>query len=92
MTKMQTILTYDDFDFIIVELNNASLEIKDEQEAKQETMYDIIEAKIRGVQQSLQSNRTVSTVPLSSGEQELGDEPSQLHRLADTIEACLRRA
>jgi hypothetical protein len=31
-------------------------------------------------------------VPLPSGEPELGDESSQLHRLADTVEACLRRA
>jgi hypothetical protein len=27
MTNMQTILTFDDFDFIIVSLNDASLEI-----------------------------------------------------------------
>jgi hypothetical protein len=33
----------------------------------------------------------VSTVPLSSGEPELGDEPAQLHRLADVVEARLRR-
>jgi chromosome segregation ATPase len=31
-------------------------------------------------------------VPLPSGEPELGDEPAQLHRLADTVEARLRRA
>jgi hypothetical protein len=31
-------------------------------------------------------------VPLPSGEQELGDEPAQLHRLADASEARLRRA
>jgi hypothetical protein len=34
----------------------------------------------------------VSTVPLSSGEPELGDEPAQLRRLADAVEARLRRA
>jgi hypothetical protein len=52
-------------------------------------MYEKIEVKIGGVQQALQSSRTVSTVPLPSGEPELGDEPSQLHRLADTVEAFL---
>jgi hypothetical protein len=31
-------------------------------------------------------------VPLPSGEPELGDEPAQLHRLADATEARLRRA
>jgi hypothetical protein len=33
-----------------------------------------------------------SPLPLPSGEPELGDEPAQLHRLADTVEAHLRRA
>jgi hypothetical protein len=55
-------------------------------------MYDRIEVKLRGVQQALQSIRAVSTVPLPSGEPELGDEPAQLHRLADVIEAHLHRA
>jgi hypothetical protein len=34
----------------------------------------------------------VSTTPPPSEETELGDEPTQLHRLADVTEACLRRA
>jgi hypothetical protein len=34
MTKMQTVLTSDDFDFIIATLNDASLEIEEKQEAK----------------------------------------------------------
>jgi hypothetical protein len=46
MTKMQTILTSDDFDFIIATLNNASLEIAEKQGAKQEEMYDRIEVEI----------------------------------------------
>jgi hypothetical protein len=44
------------------------------------------------VQQALQSSCAVSTVPLSVGTPELGDEPAQLHRIADTVEAHLRRA
>jgi hypothetical protein len=92
VTKMQTTLTPDDFDFIIAALNDASLEIAEKQEAKQEEMYDRIEVELRGVQQALQSSRTVSTMPLPSGEQELGDEPAQLRRLADATEAHLRRA
>jgi hypothetical protein len=31
-------------------------------------------------------------VPLPSGEPDLGDDPTQLHRLADTVKAHLRRA
>jgi hypothetical protein len=34
MTKMKTVLTFDDFDFIIVALNDASLEIGKKQAAK----------------------------------------------------------
>jgi hypothetical protein len=64
----------------------------EKQEAKKEEMYDRIEVELRGVQQALQSSRAVSTVPLPLGEQELGDEPTQLHRLADATEARLRRA
>jgi hypothetical protein len=73
MTKMQTILTSDDFDFLIAALNVASLEIPEKQEAKQEDMYDRIETELRGVQQALQSSCAVSTAP---GEPELGDEPA----------------
>jgi hypothetical protein len=46
MTKMQTVLTSDDFDFIIAALNDASLEIAEKQGAKQEEMYDRIEIKL----------------------------------------------
>ena len=56
MTKMQTVLTSDYFDFIIVALNNASLEIKKKQGVKQEEMYDRIEVELRGVQKVVQSS------------------------------------
>jgi hypothetical protein len=45
MTKMKTVLTTDDFDFIIAALNDASLEIVEKQEAKKEEMYDRIKVK-----------------------------------------------
>jgi hypothetical protein len=45
MTKMKTLLTTNDFEFIIVALNDASLEIMEKQEAKQEEMYDRIKVK-----------------------------------------------
>jgi hypothetical protein len=61
-------------------------------EAKKETMYEKIEAELRGVQQALHSSRTVSTAPPPLEETELGDEPTQLHRLVDATEACLFHA
>jgi hypothetical protein len=42
MTKMQTVLTSNDFDFLIVALNDASMEIAEKKEAKQEEIYDRI--------------------------------------------------
>jgi hypothetical protein len=59
---------------------------------KQESMYDIIEAEIRGVYQALYSNRIVSTAPPPLEELELGYESAQLRRLVDAIEAHLHRA
>jgi hypothetical protein len=53
MNKLQTILTPNDFDFIVVALNDASLEIAEKQEAKKEEMYNQIEVELQGVQQAL---------------------------------------
>jgi hypothetical protein len=92
MTKMQTTLTSDDFDFIVAALNDASLEIAEKKEAQQEEIYSRIKVELQGMQQALQSSRTVSTAPPPLGTPELGDEPAQLHRIADTVEAHLRRA
>jgi hypothetical protein len=50
-------------------------------------MYDRIEAKMKGVQQALYSRFTVSTTTSTSEGIEVGDEPTQLCRLADAIEA-----
>jgi hypothetical protein len=46
LTKMQTVLTVDDFDFIIAAVNDASQEILQKHEAKQEEMYDRIEVEL----------------------------------------------
>jgi hypothetical protein len=46
MTKMQTFLTSDDFDFIIAALNDASLEIAKKQGVNQEEMYDRVEVEL----------------------------------------------
>jgi hypothetical protein len=54
-------------------------------------MYDIIEAELKGVQQAIYSSRTMSTALSSSEGVALGDEPTQLRRIADAIEDHLRR-
>jgi hypothetical protein len=46
MTKMKTTLNPDDFNFLLVTLNEAIEEITKNQEAKQETMYNKIETKL----------------------------------------------
>jgi hypothetical protein len=76
--KMETILMVDDIDLIIVVVSDTSEDILQCNEEKQETMYERIEAELRGVQQALHSSRAVSTVPPPSEETELGDEPTQL--------------
>jgi hypothetical protein len=50
MTKMQTILTSDDFDFIKAALNYAFLEIAEQKEAKQEELFHWIKDELQGVQ------------------------------------------
>jgi hypothetical protein len=91
-TKFETTLTSDDFDFIVATLNDASLEIAEKQEAKQEEVFNRIKVELQGMQQALQSSRIVPTAPLSAETSRLGDESAQLHRIADTVEAHLRRA
>jgi uncharacterized protein YsxB (DUF464 family) len=87
----QTMLTVDDIDLIIFTVSDTSKDILQRSEAKQETMFDRIEAELKGVHQALYLSRRVSTVPPPSEGAELGDEPAHLHRLADSTEAHLRR-
>jgi hypothetical protein len=89
---MQTTLTLDDFNFIIAAMNVASREVLEKQEVKKENMYNLIEIELQGVQQELQSSRPVSTMPLTVGIVELGDELAQLHQITDKVDAHLRRA
>ena len=66
----------DDFNFIISVVGDASEEIFQRNEEKQESMYDRIEAELRGVQQALYLSCAVSSTPLPSEEPKLGDEPA----------------
>jgi hypothetical protein len=50
-SKFETTLTSDNFNFIIAALNDASLEIAEKQEAKQEEVFNQIKDDLQGVQQ-----------------------------------------
>jgi hypothetical protein len=66
------------------------LEIAEKKEAKQEEVFNRIKGELREVQQTLQSNHIVSIAPSTSGTKEPGDEPTQLHQIANKVEACLQ--
>jgi hypothetical protein len=91
VTKLQTTLTPDNFNFIVADLNEVAMEIVEKKETKQEKMYIQIEIELQGVQQTLHLKCTVSTAPLSFGTLEVGDEPFQLHQITDSVEARLQK-
>ena len=89
---MKTMLTLDDFSFLLATMNESIKEITENQEANKEAMYNRIESELQGVQQELWSSYAVSTAPLLEGTTEEGDEPFQLYNIADTVEVHLRKA
>jgi hypothetical protein len=76
---MQTMFMMDDKYFIIVIVSDTLEDILQCNEAKQETMYERIEAEFKGVQQSLHSNCAMFTAPSSLEGTKLVDKPAQLH-------------
>jgi hypothetical protein len=52
-------------------------------------MFDRIEVELKGVHQALYLSHAVPTALLSVGDIEVGDEPTQLCRLADSTKALL---
>jgi hypothetical protein len=80
----------DDIYLIITIVSDTSDEILQQSEAKQETMYDKIEAELKGVHQALYSIHIVSTVSLPLEGIEVGDEPDQLRRIAYATEDHVR--
>jgi hypothetical protein len=89
--QMKTVLMMDGIDFIIVIVLDTSEDILQRNEAKQETMYEIIESELKGVQKALHSRHVVSTMPPSSEGTELGEEPSQLRQIVDVTKSHVRR-
>jgi hypothetical protein len=58
---------------------------------KQEMLYERIEKELKDIQQSIHSIHAILIAPSSSEIAEVGDEPTQLQRLADATEARLCR-
>jgi hypothetical protein len=56
----------DDLDLIIAVVEEASEDILQRHEAKQETLYEIIAKEIKDIQQAIYSSRAVPTAPSSS--------------------------
>jgi hypothetical protein len=81
----------DDIQLIITTVEDASEDILQRHGAKQETLFERIEKEMKDIQQALQSSCAVSTVPSSAENIELGDEPTQLHILADATETRFHR-
>jgi polyhydroxyalkanoate synthesis regulator phasin len=59
-------------------MEDASEDILQRHEAKQETLYDKIENELKDIQQAIYLSRAVPTAPSSMKIEELGDEPTQL--------------
>jgi hypothetical protein len=76
----------DDIQLIITTVEDASEDILQRQGVKKETLYEKIEKQLKDIHQALQSSHTVSTEPPSVENVELGDEPTQLRRLAYATE------
>jgi hypothetical protein len=81
----------DDVDLIITAMEDSSEDILHRHEEKKEALYDRIEKELKNIQQAIHSSRMVPIVPSSAEITELGDEPTQLRRLVDAIEARLCR-
>ena len=79
--KLQIVLIVDDLDLIIAVVSYSLEDILQRNEAKQETMYERIEAELKGVQQALYSSHAMSTAPSTSKGIELGYDPTLDHVL-----------
>jgi hypothetical protein len=60
------VLTVDDVDLIIVVMEDASEDILQRHEVKQETLYHRIEKEFKDIQQSIYLSHAVPTAPYST--------------------------
>jgi hypothetical protein len=92
VTKMQTMLTPDDFSFLLTTMNESIEEIIEKKEAKQEKIYNRIEIGLQEVQHALQSSCAISTMPLPEGTTGVREESVQLRKIANIVKVRLQRA
>ena len=81
----------DDINLIIATVSDTSEDILQWNKDKHETIFDRIEAELKGVLQSLYLSRAVSTTSPSSEGIEVGYEPAQLRKLVDSTKDLLCR-
>jgi hypothetical protein len=72
------VLKVDDVHLIIAAIEDASEDILQRHESKQETLYDRIEKELKNIQQSIHLSYVVPTTPSSTKIIELGYDPTQL--------------
>jgi hypothetical protein len=84
---MEATLTQDDISLVFGAMEDDLEDILQRYELKQEELYERVEKELKEIKQSIHSVRAVPTVPSSSHNTKLGDEPAQLRRLVDATEA-----
>lgn len=81
--QLEATLTEDDISLVHGAMEDASEDILQRYGEKQEELYGRIEKELKEVQQVVRLVRAMPTAPSASWTTELGDEPTQLRRLAD---------
>jgi hypothetical protein len=77
----------DDISLVHGEMEDVFEDLLQRYGVKQEELYPRVEKELKEIQQVIHVSHTVPTTPSLSETVDLGDEPSQLHRLVDAIEA-----
>jgi hypothetical protein len=91
VTKMKTTLTPDDFSFLLATMNEAIEEITEKKKLSKRPCT--IESRSNSKEYNKLSNlAVVSSAPLPEGTTEEGNEPVQLHQIANTVEVHLQKA
>jgi 5'-3' exonuclease len=84
---MEAVLTEDDIDLVRGAMEDASKDLLQKYGAKQEELYERFEKELKEIQKAIQfSLHSTHCTFFLSQIVKLGDEPSQLRRLADAIE------
>jgi hypothetical protein len=81
----------DDIDLFRGAMEDVAKDLLQRYVTKQEELYVRVEKKLKEIQQAIKVSHAVPTAPSLLETVELGDEPTQLRRLEDAIEAWLQR-